>query len=83
MSAPQLIVKTFAFKATPLYTCKVCGKTGAGSTVSCEFEGLHILQPSELAYKVLLEEEKTSNSHMPEGWAGYGKGEHRCPACKS
>jgi ribosomal protein L37AE/L43A len=80
MSAPELVFKMLTAKALPIYTCDECGATAFGDTVTIQ---LNDINASRREIGTLLANEMSiSNSHMPAGWAGFGRSSHRCPNCK-
>lgn len=56
-----------------VYVCDKCGAKAEGSTYTLESDTLNTLYAAK----------DVPNNHMPTGWAGYGRGAHRCPACVS
>lgn len=80
MSRAVLAFRRIAVKARPVYTCEYCGARADGDTVSMEIDfpaGATFAEVGEA-----IAREHVSNTHMPEGWAGYGMTRHRCPECK-
>lgn len=74
MSAARLIVRRATLVVRPVYTCSSCGMQQMGSAAT-----LAVDTPPNLADWFATQ--GVGNTHMPEGWAGYGLYVHRCPAC--
>lgn len=69
MRRPRLDVTRVTVRATPVYTCRECGREGRGDAVTLQ----------AASYAEAFRNPVVSNSHMPVGWAGYGLYEHACP----
>lgn len=76
----HLIIKKVVAKGTPIYVCSECGAKAAGDAVTLELDGIES-NPSDIGHMLLGKSQYVSNNHMPVGWAGYGKGIHKCPDC--
>lgn len=70
----KLIERKVTLVGIPVYTCNSCGLSADGSTVTIEVSSID--QIEKAVWNI-------GPSHMPVGWACYGKHVVKCPTCKT
>lgn len=58
------------------YRCRACGVVAPGDTITVTTTSLDAPDVQQVVMA------SAHNSHMPVGWAGYGRAEHACPNCQ-
>lgn len=71
--AANLIPSRITVTGRPLYRCADCGATDLGDTATVEVDSLDGLTTQGLARLI-------HPTHMPVGWAAYGRTSFRCPS---